>query len=659
MRESRLIVGIAVMAVALAASLVPTVAWADGQNGTTLTADVSCVFHFERTFHWTIDKAVTPASLDMFRGDSGTVKYTVTVTKDAGTDQAFVNGYVSVTNGGAVATENLAISIDVTMPPSSSVVASGIADLSGMPVLAASASYSYPYSVNIGSPQAGDTYKVTAHVTITNHSGHLGTPSGPDPSCSGTMPENPTLINDTINVDDTNGGSWTFGASGSASYDKTFTCDGDEGTLNNTATIRETGQSDDASVTVNCYALEVTKDASTEFTRTYQWKIAKIAKGLDGNNVEQTYGTGVGGTDHPWDQYPVVTLSHSETFCVPYEVTVDLKKTEAAPNGYVDSAWKISGNIHVNNPAPLQATINGVTDAVSGIGSAAVDCGVTFPYSLAAGGTLNCTYSLSAADGTTRTNTATATLQNTPSGTTSFTGSATVDFSEATIEEIDKCITVTDETFTADFETAYPTAENRTVCADAAPKTFKYCHSIGPIADNECANFILDNIASFSTADTSTKDSAEWKVAVTVTGCPLTTGCTLTPGYWKTHSTYGPAPYDQTWAQIGEDTVFFLSGQTYYEVLWTNPQGGNAYYILAHAYIAAELNQRAGASMPTAVEDAFNDATDLFNTYTPAQILALKGKNATAVRAQFIGYAAILDQYNNGLAEGGPPHCAW
>ena len=71
-------------------------------------------------------------------------------------------------------------------------------------------------------------------------------------------------------------------------------------------------------------------------------------------------------------------------------------------------------------------------------------------------------------------------------------------------------------------------------------------------------------------------------------------GCTLTPGYWKTHSTYGPAPYDETWALVGEDTPFFLSGQSYYDVLWTSP-AGNAYYNLSFHYIAAELNDLNGA----------------------------------------------------------------
>jgi hypothetical protein len=130
-------------------------------------------------------------------------------------------------------------------------------------------------------------------------------------------------------------------------------------------------------------------------------------------------------------------------------------------------------------------------------------------------------------------------------------------------------------------------------------------------------------------------------------------GCTLTPGYWKTHSNYGPAPYDPTWAMIGEDTPFFLSGISYYEALWTEPKGGNAYFILAHAYIAAELNLLNGASIPADVEAALDNATSLLNLYTPEFIGELKGKDA--LRKAFVRMAKILDDYNNGIS--GPGHC--
>jgi hypothetical protein len=133
---------------------------------------------------------------------------------------------------------------------------------------------------------------------------------------------------------------------------------------------------------------------------------------------------------------------------------------------------------------------------------------------------------------------------------------------------------------------------------------------------------------------------------------PPSKGCTRTQGYWRTHSKYGPAPTDATWAKLGEDNTFYLSGQTNYQVINT-PTAGNAYYILARQFIAAKLNILAGASAPTTVTNAITEAEGLFNTYTPAQIGSLSG--SAAVRVRFIQLAAILDSYNMGII--GPGHC--
>jgi hypothetical protein len=431
-----------------------------------------------------------------------------------------------------------------------------------------------------------------------------------------------TEVNDTVNVTDTfEGDLGSFSDTGSTSYTRTFGCDGDEGQHDNTATIVETGQSDDASVTVNCHELTVTKDAATSLTKTWTWTIDKSA-----------------------DQTSLL-LTEGQIFTVNYTVMVSAVST--------DSGHAVSGNISVNNPAPIDATINGVSDIVSPAIAGNVSCGVTFPYTLVAGGTLNCTYSADLPDDADRTNTATATLQNydydeegtaTASGTTDFSGTADVDFENATVTEVDECIDVSDTNV----------GPLGTVCANEAPKTFNYSLTFGahPDADVmlECGENTHPNTASFVTNDNGATGSDDWTVNATV-ACEQ--GCTLTPGYWKTHSKYGPAPFDDTWNQIGEDTVFFLSGQSYYQVLWTSPQG-NAYYILAHAYIAAELNMLNGASVPAAVQDAFDDATDLFNTYTPAAVGAKKGNQPP--RPQFIELAGILDAYNNGLT--GPGHCS-
>ena len=471
-------------------SNVPNKDFGNKQAGTTLTADKTANPHWTRTYHWTIDKSVTPATWDLFRGDSGTSQYTVSVTKDGGTEEAWIDGQICVTNGGAVATEGLQI-IDKLydgLPPPNDLIATVTVDLGTHSVLAPGESFCYLYRVDIpaGSIHGGGAYKDTAEVTITNHAGHVGVPWGPSPSATTNLPTNPTTTNDQVNVVDTYSGPWTFSASGSQTYTKTFVCDGDQGEHDNTATIQETQQSASASVTVSCYVLEVQKTAEPSFTRTYGWTIEKFA---DESSL---------------------TLAIGESHDVNYEVTLDL----ASPP-YTDSDWAVIGTITVHNPAPIPATINSVSDVISPSIVAAVDCGVSFPYTLAAGGDLECSYNSELPDASSRTNTATATLQNydydytgtpTAAGTTDFSGTADVNFNEATITEVDKCIDVSD-TFEGDLGT---------VCygVDTLPKTFSYIRTVGPY--ETCGDYQVENTASFEAADTSATGSDSWTLTVQV-----------------------------------------------------------------------------------------------------------------------------------------------
>lgn len=600
--------------VTMAVSLVPSMA--QGRAGTTLKDQyVTATAHWTKTFGWTISKTVEPDTLDMFRGDTGSVEYTIEVTKDGGTTVAYIEGQVcGILNGGAEATENLAIVANVFQPPagpSSVLVASSVVDVSSNPVLNPGEIGCYDYSVTIPSPVAGATYKVSADITITNHSGHLGVPFGPSPDATVVFPSAPTLVNDSINVDDSNGGSWPFSASGSVGYSKDFTCDEDAGEYDNTATIRETGQSSTATVTVNCYELEVTKDASTSLDRTYHWSIDK--------SVNESS----------------VTLSTGQTYLVNYTVVVDV-------TGTTDDNWAVTGNIDVHNPAPIDATLNSVSDVISDGINASVDCGVSFPTTLAAGDTLSCTYESGLPNASSRTNTATATLQNTPGGTTDFTGTALVSFSNASVNLIDETVDVSD-TFAGALGSL-------TAGVSSLPATFTYSRTIGGY--ETCGDRTVDNTATFVTNDTQTSGSDSESVAVTV---PCNTGCTLTQGYWKTHSSYGPAPYDDTWALLpnGANTLLFDTGKSWYTVFRT-PPAGNAFYNLAHQYMAAVLNQLNGATVPPAVQTVMNQAAALLNSYdgNPNAMSKITG----GVKAQFLSAASALDNYNNGNL--GVPHCS-
>lgn len=351
------------------------------------------------------------------------------------------------------------------------------------------------------------------------------------------------------------------------------------------------------------YELVVTKTAQTSFTRTWDWSIVKVG-----------------------DQSDLV-LMPGQQYLVGYEVTVDATAT--------DSDWAVSGTITVLNPDPtLAATVTGVSDVVSPGIAATVDCGVTFPHVLASGGTLVCTYGAGLPDGTARTNTATATTTGPVQGDS---GTAAVDFTTATMSEVDECIAVEDDLYGVLGD----------VCVADLPVTFEYSQHVGPFA--ECGEYTVTNTAAFVTDDTGATGDSQWTVDVTV---PCDLGCTLTQGYWKTHSEHGPAPYDDAWLLLGpdgQDTPFFLSGMTYHEVLWTAP-AGNAYYVLAHQYVAAELNVLNGAD-PTAVSATMTQAQLLLSTKTPAQVAVDK-----SLKRQFTTLATLLDQYNNGLV--GPGHCS-
>jgi len=177
-------------------------------------------------------------------------------------------------------------------------------------------------------------------------------------------------------------------------------------------------------------------------------------------------------------------------------------------------------------------------------------------------------------------------------------------------------------------------------------QTFRYSRDV---TAHECGSFDVENTA--EVWNSVVLDSATATVHVTV-DCDH--GCTLTQGYWKTHSEFGPAPYDNTWATLpnGASTTFFLSGQTWYQVFWTAP-AGNVYYQLAHQYMAAVLNKLNGASSTSAVDAAITSATGFFNTYTPAQAAAF-GKQSAA-RANALAWAGTLGSYNEGAI--GPGHC--
>lgn len=116
-------------------------------------------------------------------------------------------------------------------------------------------------------------------------------------------------------------------------------------------------------------------------------------------------------------------------------------------------------------------------------------------------------------------------------------------------------------------------------------------------------------------------------------------GCTYTPGYYKNKG-----------VSLLPGGTFHASGQTYLTVLQTPPKG-NAYYILAHQYIAAWINAKS-ASVPADVQTALNQGGAYFAT---SGITPVTPYSATYTKEKLTGWADLLARYNEGSV--GPGHC--
>jgi hypothetical protein len=123
-------------------------------------------------------------------------------------------------------------------------------------------------------------------------------------------------------------------------------------------------------------------------------------------------------------------------------------------------------------------------------------------------------------------------------------------------------------------------------------------------------------------------------------------GCTYTRGYWGNKpGVLWPPAYDR-------NALFYNSGMTWQNIL-NQPAGGNGYYILGAQFIAATLNAANGAAVPVGVQSILTLANAWFlSVMTPAT--ACPAANSCGTQKTWAG---ILDDYNNGVYPGGPPHC--
>ncbi|HET9781292.1 MAG TPA: hypothetical protein VFR33_05890 [Candidatus Dormibacteraeota bacterium] len=324
------------------------------------TADTS----FTRTFTWGITKSVDNTVIRQ-SGTTATFNYIVSVTHDSGIDSDWqVAGMITVSNPNTWEdiTTNVADAIDnggscsviggsnLTVPRTQSVTlpytctyASAPTKSSGLNTATAAWDSATAFTPDASaSGSAGYTFGaptkiVDGSVTVTDTlEGALGTVSYADPS--------PTTLKYSTTVTGTPG-----------------TCV----TQNNTATFVTSDSSTNGSGSQGvqlCVGADpqVSKTATTSFTRTYTWTIVKA---VDKTTLE------AGGTAH-------------------YTVT-------ASEIGYADSNFQVMGTITVANPNDWESvTVTGITDSIDHGGSCAVTGGtnVTIAPKSSASVSYSCTF---------------------------------------------------------------------------------------------------------------------------------------------------------------------------------------------------------------------------------------------------------------------------
>lgn len=366
-----------------------------------LDVDKTAAGSFERVYTWTIQKDYN-ADYDKNIGDDPTIHgYQVVVDQTVMEQNFAVTGSITIDNNTPLDATIESVA-DVLDDETSATVDCGVT----FPyLLAAGGTLNCSYTA---SPSDDSATLNTATVTT---SGSVGGGEATDP-----VEYTVNVVGDpTVNVDDTNGESWTnISADAAFNYTRDFVCPTDESLyvngvyeapdVVNTATIAETGQSDTATVSLTCYAPVVTKTADASLTREYEWTIEKTP--------DATYNDFIGDPANNHD----------------YSITV-------TKTGFTDSNWTVSGQIFVQNPGTLSMPLSAVTDNVNGV-NATVTCesGTMVP----AGMTLTCTYTADEGlDGDENLNTATATLNG-----IDFSGTADVTYVVG--EEINAEVNVTD-----------------------------------------------------------------------------------------------------------------------------------------------------------------------------------------------------------------------
>lgn len=545
-------------------------------------------------YTWSIDKDVSPATWDLFMWDTWTSVYNVSVVKSNPDYNYKVSGEIVVTNTSTsliLPVDNIEdevswfwnIDIDCwdfpqVINPWESLSCNYVSDLPDDDSRINTATAIFEAWIN--------SVSWTANIDFSNI--------------------NPVVIWWEIDVSDTNWMNWHFTDTDTKSYSNTFVCWGSNwykwlnNVINNTVIIDWTDISDSASVIVNCYDLDVSKTAETTFDRTYLWDIKKT-----------------------WS-VDNLTLADWETYTVDYTVWV-------TQSGYIDSNWWVNWQIFIKNNNPFRsAELVDIVDILSNSDEFNVVCP---SQTIATWDTLVCTYSWWLSSSDELTNNVVVTQQNFeywddyiwPLWSTNYSARANVVFWDPTLE-FDSSVNVVDLLY----------GDLWVVNKSDTPKTFNYSYDVKYEWDWSCWEHQLLNTATYTTSDLSKSGSTNWLVNVNV---ECNNGCTLIQWYWKTHSEFWPAPYDDTWWLLDNWASTLLNWKMWYNIFKTPPKWGNVWYQLAHQWMAAYLNSLNWANT-NVLWNSLNDAKVWLETHSPDQ--KIKWKDDTQAK----NWASMFARYN-------------
>jgi hypothetical protein len=473
------------------------------------TVDIS----FDRAFPWDVAKEADgePDHIDLFAGDTATIDWTVTATVGEPTESdASITGNIVITNptGGAIPAIPAVVSdVDDVLTLGGIEHVAAVTCPSAFPfTVAANNSVTCTYSFDPTTTDDG-TNEATVTLALFDKNTPVGTTEYSDTEDVNFADADVTEIDECIEVTDDNAtpgntgddrllddelcadespGVYQF-STDVGPYD-VGECDSD--TITNRADMitNDTATTDFAtdSVTVNCYELTVAKTVETSLARTWEWDLEKVA------DVE------------------TISLNAGDTASIEWTVKV-------VSLGSTDSGFHVEGDITITNPAPIAADDVAVSDAISGFaGTITIDCGGGMAtVDIAANDSATCSYSADLPNGTARTNTATATVF----GVDYDSDPEDIDFTGATVDNIDDCISVSDDFATQDNDLDDFTFDPDPVCLDDLVNDEfafdPFTTDVGPFTGEDCGSLEITNNANSITVDEEVEDSADDSVDVT------------------------------------------------------------------------------------------------------------------------------------------------